>query len=1083
MAGNFTYLDELQAAAVKSRKFRKDPYELPADSGEIKKAKEKLDPRFATDEELREFIMEFKPSDLNVDSDTFRSLPTEIQYELIQDLKLKSRQTSWARLDEMIRKSKTSLDFSKQQIQHLMHRNVMTQRLLDVNSAVSNVKDLQPVRIASERGKQYVLVKNEDVTEGLGWKLPGLHYDKGTADKPLLEEDIQEEEDDSDDDDTKGNEAGGGPKDKVLQAIESNPTLKRLLESMNENDTKDNDADDNDADVDTGFVDEDSEDDNELFVSTRPEHERSIQDSSIQADILDNMNAYVDDNLSIQEIMACFQSKQDLDEKLKVQHNTAAPKELSPAQETGPDIETMSGPELVNYWIKQSPDAFIYEHSLNDEYKHIIRDAVYTLSVEDMESKLSAISRKSGKLALHDELRQESFNFYKTILEETMKWKRLQVQLLEQFENQDKPDDPQANKMVWIDSDDDFEALDYSLLEEPTVPSTTPPGQITIDHPVKESKGKENEHQERSATSHPTTSLSDNDMNINLNIPIQTSSLLRPKNESEQQTVSSHEPSSINGTHVNPIVEVDTSDLMEFEESEDEQWQHVEVDNDSDVQVSDNNIVPNLSPSSKSSTAEVELFVEDNSHAVAQSPEREHGRNNVTNTDDSQLQIITLDKENNNYDSVQINAEVNDVEPATDPTKMDEYVEDDMEDIEGDDLPEDEAGEHGQTLQQATNEITNAEMEEEIEAYIADQAQVPGEHDGYNSEEELGSKLEAEDSEYARFVAEFGSRDYTDVRQEINDDLRALGKEQRRQKRDMDELTTQMIEDAQELLRLFGIPYIVSPMEAEAQCAELLQLSLVDGVVTDDSDVFLFGASKVYKNVFNQEKFVECYMSNDVERELSLDRQRLIQLAYLLGSDYTTGFAGVGQVAAMEILKEFQGDPDEPPLKPLQRFKEWWETPMLPKDETSDFRKKFRKRHSGLEIPEDFPNPHVREAYISPHVDASTQEFEWGMPDLDALRRFLYSMLGWDEKKVDGLVVPVIKEMNSRKAAAQASIGQFFDVTIDKPVQQPVRKRAYKSKRLQKVVQSLKEQDQAASKKRAKSSDDSTANSRSTKRR
>jgi hypothetical protein len=36
MAGNFTYLDELQAAAIKSRKFRKDPYELPVDSGEIK---------------------------------------------------------------------------------------------------------------------------------------------------------------------------------------------------------------------------------------------------------------------------------------------------------------------------------------------------------------------------------------------------------------------------------------------------------------------------------------------------------------------------------------------------------------------------------------------------------------------------------------------------------------------------------------------------------------------------------------------------------------------------------------------------------------------------------------------------------------------------------------------------------------------------------------------------------------------------------------------------------------------------------------------------------------------------------------
>jgi hypothetical protein len=35
LAGNYTYLDELQAAAAKSRKFRKDPYELPEDTGAI----------------------------------------------------------------------------------------------------------------------------------------------------------------------------------------------------------------------------------------------------------------------------------------------------------------------------------------------------------------------------------------------------------------------------------------------------------------------------------------------------------------------------------------------------------------------------------------------------------------------------------------------------------------------------------------------------------------------------------------------------------------------------------------------------------------------------------------------------------------------------------------------------------------------------------------------------------------------------------------------------------------------------------------------------------------------------------------
>ena len=139
------------------------------------------------------------------------------------------------------------------------------------------------------------------------------------------------------------------------------------------------------------------------------------------------------------------------------------------------------------------------------------------------------------------------------------------------------------------------------------------------------------------------------------------------------------------------------------------------------------------------------------------------------------------------------------------------------------------------------------------------------------------------------------------------------------------------------MLRLFGIPYITAPMEAEAQCAELVHLGLVEGIITDDSDVFLFGGNRVFRNMFNQSKTVECFLSSDLVRELGLDRGTLVRLAYLLGSDYTEGLMGVGPVVAMELVKEFPGEDG------LERFAEWWRKVQSGRDKKSEGVSKFRK--------------------------------------------------------------------------------------------------------------------------------------------
>ena len=274
------------------------------------------------------------------------------------------------------------------------------------------------------------------------------------------------------------------------------------------------------------------------------------------------------------------------------------------------------------------------------------------------------------------------------------------------------------------------------------------------------------------------------------------------------------------------------------------------------------------------------------------------------------------------------------------------------------------------------------------------------------------------------------------------DDEAALQERLRRQKRDSDEVSTKMIHEVQDLLSRFGIPFITAPMEAEAQCAELKLIGLVDGIITDDSDCFLFGGDRVYKNLFNDKNYVECYQIEDIDEELGLSRDAMIDLAVLLGSDYTEGIKGVGKVMAMEILGEF---------KTLQNFKDWWidyQNGKIEESKETPTKRRIRKKLTKkLFLSNDFPNKLIYEAYLYPDVDHDRTRFQWGQPDLEKLRTFLRFYVGWKTDKVDEILLPVLKSMGK----PQTTIEEFF--AIDS-IQR--RRKLDMSKRITDAVEKLK---------------------------
>ncbi|XP_010555901.1 PREDICTED: DNA repair protein UVH3 isoform X2 [Tarenaya hassleriana] len=308
----------------------------------------------------------------------------------------------------------------------------------------------------------------------------------------------------------------------------------------------------------------------------------------------------------------------------------------------------------------------------------------------------------------------------------------------------------------------------------------------------------------------------------------------------------------------------------------------------------------------------------------------------------------------------------------------------------------------------------------------------------------------------------------------LNEEFISLGNEQRRLERNAESVSSEMFVECQELLQIFGLPYIIAPMEAEAQCAFMEQLNLVDGIVTDDSDVFLFGARNVYKNIFDDRKYVETYFMKDVEKELGMTREKLIRMALLLGSDYTEGVSGIGIVNAIEVLNAF---PEE---DGLQKFREWVESPdptilgktdakagssikkrgSVPVDDkgsveggsTEDtqeikqiFMDKHRKVSKNWHIPSTFPSDAVISAYVDPQVDQSTDPFSWGKPDLSVLQKLCWEKFGWNSNKTDDLLLPVLKEYEKRETQLRMEAFYSFSERFAK----------IRSKRIKKAVKGI----------------------------
>lgn len=211
-------------------------------------------------------------------------------------------------------------------------------------------------------------------------------------------------------------------------------------------------------------------------------------------------------------------------------------------------------------------------------------------------------------------------------------------------------------------------------------------------------------------------------------------------------------------------------------------------------------------------------------------------------------------------------------------------------------------------------------------------------------------------------------------------------------------------EECQRLLKLMGIPYIIAPTEAEAQCAVLARAGKVYAAASEDMDTLCFDSPILLRHLTFSEQRKEPIQEIHVDKVLEglgMDRKQFVDLCILLGCDYLDPIKGIGPTTALKLIKEYGT---------LEKLVEHIE---------NDPKKKYT-------IPDDWPYADARELFFNPDVrpaDDPLCDFKWDSPDVEGLIKFLVTEKGFSEDRVKAGAARLTKNLKTNQ---QARLEGFF---------------------------------------------------------
>ncbi|KAI0347706.1 PIN domain-like protein [Trametopsis cervina] len=219
-------------------------------------------------------------------------------------------------------------------------------------------------------------------------------------------------------------------------------------------------------------------------------------------------------------------------------------------------------------------------------------------------------------------------------------------------------------------------------------------------------------------------------------------------------------------------------------------------------------------------------------------------------------------------------------------------------------------------------------------------------------------------------------------------------------------------DDFMKMIRAFGFDVHAAPGEAGAELAKMQQLGLIDVAVTDDSDIFVFGASAVIRStsLFGKVNKADFYQKDRLTaaQPIGFSRGVFVLIALLCGGDYgpvglpgcgiTTAYGLAGYNLGEELCNAVISLHDTELTVFLDEWRDQLRLCLL-----KDPKGYIGRRHPALAaaVPCTFPDPRIATRYICPVMtdfQPNCGLAEFRLPDITSIAQFCELNFMWSSK-------------------------------------------------------------------------------------